>query len=158
MPLILVSLLSAAGGAFLDDPDLLNTLQTSKATSISIQESLVVTEQTEREIDLAREAYRPCSRRASILFFVLNDMSVIDPMYQFSLDAYNALFMLSIDKSPKRLKLHDRIDSLNDYHTYAVYRCDLERRAGRDGEFVKIYQSLQEFIFVAVSFDIVGFY
>ncbi|XP_025155769.1 dynein heavy chain 2, axonemal [Harpegnathos saltator] len=118
----ILHLLSAAGGAFLDDPDLLNTLQTSKATSISIQESLVVTEQTEREIDRAREEYRPCSRRASVLFFVLNDMSAIDPMYRFSLDAYNALFTLSIDKSPKRLKLHDRIDSLNDYHTYAVYR------------------------------------
>lgn len=111
-----------AGESLLDDLDLLNALQTSKATSISIQESLTVTEQTEKEIDLAREGYRPCSKRASILFFVLNDMSAIDPMYQFSLAAYNALFMLSIDKSSKKLKLSERIDSLNDYHTYAVYR------------------------------------
>lgn len=117
-----ISLLNVAGESLLDDLDLLNTLQTSKATSISIQKSLVVSEQTEKEIDLAREGYRPCSKRASILFFVLNDMSAIDPMYQFSLDAYNALFMLSIDKSPKRTKLSERIDSLNEYHTYAVYR------------------------------------
>jgi len=117
-----ISLLNVAGESLLDDLDLLNTLQTSKATSISIQKSLVVSEQTEKEIDLAREGYRPCSKRASILFFVLNDMSAIDPMYQFSLDAYNALFMLSIDKSPKRTKLFERIDSLNEYHTYAVYR------------------------------------
>lgn len=117
-----ISLLNVAGESLLDDLDLLNTLQTSKATSISIQKSLVVSEQTEKEIDLAREGYRPCSKRATILFFVLNDMSVIDPMYQFSLDAYNALFMLSIDKSPKRTKLFERIDSLNEYHTYAVYR------------------------------------
>ncbi|KAL6445588.1 hypothetical protein ACFW04_000847 [Cataglyphis niger] len=115
-------LLSVAGESLLDDVDLLNALQTSKATSISIQESLTVTEQTEKEIDLAREGYRPCSKRASILFFVLNDMSIIDPMYQFSLAAYNALFMLSIDKSSKKLKLSERIDSLNNYHTYAVYR------------------------------------
>ncbi|XP_071580099.1 dynein axonemal heavy chain 2 [Temnothorax nylanderi] len=115
-------LLSVAGETLLDDLDLLNTLQTSKATSISIQESLAVAEQTEKEIDMAREDYQPCSKRASILFFVLNDMSVIDPMYQFSLDAYNALFMLSIDKSPKKINLHERINSLNDYHTHAVYR------------------------------------
>ncbi|XP_072759448.1 dynein axonemal heavy chain 2 [Anoplolepis gracilipes] len=118
----ILHLLSVAGESLLDDLDLLNALQTSKATSISIQESLTVTEQTEKEIDLAREGYRPCSKRASILFFVLNDMSVIDPMYQFSLAAYNALFMLSIDKSPKTTKLSERIDNLNDYHTYAVYR------------------------------------
>lgn len=117
-----ISLLNVAGESLLDDLDLLNTLQTSKATSISIQKSLVVSEQTEKEIDLAREGYRPCSKRASILFFVLNDISAIDPMYQFSLDAYNALFMLSIDKSPKRTKLSERIDSLNEYHTHAVYR------------------------------------
>lgn len=116
------SLLGVAGESLLDDLDLLNTLQTSKATFISIQESLAVSERTEKEIDLAREGYRPSSKRAAILFFVLNDMSIIDPMYQFSLDAYNALFMLSIDKSPKRTNLSERIDSLNEYHTYAVYR------------------------------------
>lgn len=116
------SLLNVAGDTLLDDLDLLSALQSSKATSISIEESLVVSEQTEKEIDLAREEYRPCAQRASILFFVLNDMSLIDPMYQFSLDAYITLFMLSIDKSPKSLKLAERIDSLNEYHTYALYK------------------------------------
>lgn len=126
-----------AGETLLDDPDLLNTLQTSKATSISIQKSLTVTEQTEKEIDLAREGYRSCAKRASILFFVLNDISVIDPMYQFSLVAYNALFMLSIDKSPKRTKLSERIDSLNEYHTYAVYRYNYIQR--ESFVFIKFY-------------------
>ncbi|KAG7190743.1 hypothetical protein KM043_006815 [Ampulex compressa] len=115
-------ILYATTGSLLDDLDLLNTLQTSKSTSIAVEESLAVTEETEKEIDLAREAYRPCSKRASILFFVLNDMNLIDPMYQFSLDAYISLFTLSIEKSPKSMKLHDRIDSLNEYHTYSVYR------------------------------------
>ncbi|XP_012153483.1 dynein heavy chain 2, axonemal kl-2 [Megachile rotundata] len=115
-------LLNVAGDSLLDDLDLLSALQSSKATSTSIAESLVVSEQTEKEIDMAREEYRPCAQRAAILFFVLNDMSLIDPMYQFSLDAYITLFMLSIDKSPKSLKLTERIDSLNEYHTYALYK------------------------------------
>lgn len=119
------SLLNVAGDSLLDDLDLLSTLQSSKATATSIEESLVVSEKTEKEIDLAREEYRPCAKRAAILFFVLNDMSLIDPMYQFSLDSYITLFMLSIDKSPKSLKLSERIDSLNEYHTYAMYKYDL---------------------------------
>ncbi|MEQ2190124.1 Dynein heavy chain 2, axonemal, partial [Goodea atripinnis] len=51
-------------------------------------------------------------------------MGLIDPMYQFSLDAYINLFILSIAKSRQtyNLKLEDRINNLNDYHTYAVYR------------------------------------
>ena len=68
------------------------------------------------------QGYRPCSQRASILFFVMNDMGRIDPMYQFSLDAYIELFNNSIDKSLKHPKLDERINFLNDYHTYAVYQ------------------------------------
>lgn len=34
-----------------------------------------------------------------MLFFVLNDMGRIDPMYQFSLDAYISLFILSIGRA-----------------------------------------------------------
>ncbi|XP_076632445.1 dynein heavy chain 2, axonemal kl-2 [Colletes latitarsis] len=115
-------LLNTAGESLLDDLDLLSALQSSKATSTSIEESLVVSVETEKKIDLAREEYRPCAQRAAILFFVLNDMSFIDPMYQFSLDAYITLFMLSIEKSPKSLKLSERIESLNEYHTYALYK------------------------------------
>ena len=68
------------------------------------------------------QGYRPCAQRASILFFVMNDMGRIDPMYQFSLDAYIVLFSNSIDKSLKHPRLEERIQYLNDYHTYAVYQ------------------------------------
>ncbi|KAM4844901.1 dynein axonemal heavy chain 2 isoform 2-T2 [Thomomys bottae] len=118
----ILRLLNEATGSLLDDVQLVNTLQTSKITASEVTEQLETSETTEINIDLAREAYRPCAQRASVLFFVLNDMGRIDPMYQFSLDAYISLFILSIDKSHRSTKLKDRIDYLNDYHTYAVYR------------------------------------
>jgi dynein heavy chain len=43
-------------------------------------------------------------------------------MYQFSLDAYASLFLLSLADSPKADALADRIKALNDHHTYAVYK------------------------------------
>lgn len=49
-------------------------------------------------------------------------MSLIDPMYQFSLDAYINLFILSIEKSKHSETLEERIENLNNYHMYAVYR------------------------------------
>ncbi|KAL2765787.1 dynein axonemal heavy chain 2 isoform 1 [Daubentonia madagascariensis] len=118
----ILRLLNEATGSLLDDVQLVNTLQTSKITATEVTEQLETSEYTEINIDSAREAYRPCAQRASVLFFVLNDMGCIDPMYQFSLDAYISLFILSIDKSHRSNKLEDRIDYLNDYHTYAVYR------------------------------------
>lgn len=68
------------------------------------------------------QGYRPAAERSSILFFVLNDMGRIDPMYQFSLDSYIDLFTVSIDKSQRSAKLEERIQHMNEYHTYAVYR------------------------------------
>ncbi|XP_063786889.1 dynein axonemal heavy chain 2 [Pseudophryne corroboree] len=118
----ILRLLNEATGSLLDDVQLVNTLQTSKVTASEVSEQLESSEETEEMIDLAREAYRPCAQRASLLFFVLNDLGRIDPMYQFSLDSYIDLFHLSIDRSKRSANLEERITNLNEYHTYAVYR------------------------------------
>uniref|UniRef100_A0ABM5EJD6 Dynein axonemal heavy chain 2 isoform X2 n=1 Tax=Pogona vitticeps TaxID=103695 RepID=A0ABM5EJD6_9SAUR len=118
----ILRLLNETTGSLLDDVQLVNTLQTSKVIATDVTEQLETSETTEIKIDTAREAYRPCAQRASLLFFVLNDMGRIDPMYQFSLDAYIDLFNLSITKSHRSAKLEERIRFLNEYHTYAVYR------------------------------------
>eukprot|EP00730_Choanoeca_flexa_P002353 TRINITY_DN11019_c0_g1_i1.p1 TRINITY_DN11019_c0_g1~~TRINITY_DN11019_c0_g1_i1.p1 ORF type:complete len:1435 (+),score=328.02 TRINITY_DN11019_c0_g1_i1:91-4305(+) len=118
----ILHLLNTAKGSLLDDEELVNTLNSSKVTSVEVSEQLVVAEKTEKEIDTAREGYRPSAARAAVLFFVLDDVSRIDPMYQFSLDAYIGLFTSSIDKSVKAGGLDQRIAAINDYHTYAVYR------------------------------------
>jgi len=52
-----------------------------------------------KRIEDAREHYRPSGRQASILFFVLSDLSKIDPMYQFSLDGYKNLYSKSIEEA-----------------------------------------------------------
>jgi dynein heavy chain len=50
-------------------------------------------EATETEIDATRELYRPVARRASLLFFAISDLAAVDPMYQYSLAWYIALFV-----------------------------------------------------------------
>lgn len=40
---------------------------------------------TSQEIDVAREYYRPAAARASLLYFILNELNTINPIYQFSL-------------------------------------------------------------------------
>ncbi|GIM07381.1 hypothetical protein Vretimale_11536 [Volvox reticuliferus] len=118
----ILHLLSTATGSLLDNVTLINTLDQSKTTWEEVNASLLVAEETQKKIEAASQQYRPCSVRASVLYFVLNDLSTIDPMYQFSLDAYNDLFLISIRNSPKHDVLAERIKSLNDYHTYGVYK------------------------------------
>ncbi|XP_068632350.1 dynein axonemal heavy chain 2 [Battus philenor] len=106
----------------LENEELFQTLQISQRTSLQVKEALITAQVTEKEIDTARQGYVPVAVRASVLFFALNDLSRIDPMYQFSLDAYIDLFMYSIDRSQKSSELEERINYLNEFHTYAVYK------------------------------------
>lgn len=43
----------------------------------------------EVKINEAREHYRPVAVRASLLYFIMNDLNKINPMYQFSLKVTN---------------------------------------------------------------------
>lgn len=101
-------MLATATGSLLDNKELIFTLDASKTTWEEVNQSLQIAEVTAKEIEVASQQYRPCSTRAAILYFVLNDLSNIDPMYQFSLDSYNDLFILSIKNSPKSEKLEVR--------------------------------------------------
>jgi dynein axonemal heavy chain len=95
----ILSLLKNAGPNLLDDEVLIEALQTSKSTAETVKTQLRISEETEKKIDAARNAYRASAVRASILYFVLNDLARIDPMYQFSLEAYVKLFKQSIAES-----------------------------------------------------------
>lgn len=68
-------LLSTATGSLLDNIELINTLDASKTTWEEVNESLRVAEETTRQIEVASAQYRPCSTRAAILYFVLNDLA-----------------------------------------------------------------------------------
>eukprot|EP00232_Nephroselmis_pyriformis_P029065 CAMPEP_0182867354 /NCGR_PEP_ID=MMETSP0034_2-20130328/8675_1 /TAXON_ID=156128 /ORGANISM="Nephroselmis pyriformis, Strain CCMP717" /LENGTH=4528 /DNA_ID=CAMNT_0024999703 /DNA_START=83 /DNA_END=13669 /DNA_ORIENTATION=- len=115
-------MLSTATGSLLDNVELINTLDESKTIWEEVNASLIIAEETSKKIEEASLKYRPCSIRSSLLYFVLNDLSNIDPMYQFSLDAYVDLFLQSIAKSTKSDVLIERIKNLNDFHTYSVYK------------------------------------
>ncbi|CAF4716798.1 unnamed protein product [Rotaria socialis] len=115
-------LLSETEGSLLENVNVFQALDLSKQSQNDINETLKINEDLEIKIDLMRDNYRSVAQRAAILFFVLQDLTSIDPMYQYSLDAYIQLFVLSIEKSPRSLKLNERIEKLNDYHTYTVYK------------------------------------
>ncbi len=120
----ILELLSNSSGSLLDDEELVNTLNSSKVTFEEVQESLNIAEATKQKIDIARQGYRGVSVRAAMLYFVLYDLSRVDPMYQFSLATYIDLFILSIRNADgsSQDERAERIASVNDYHTFAIYK------------------------------------
>lgn len=81
----LLARLSAAGGNFLGDYALVENLETTKRTAAEIEVKVAEGKNTEIKINEAREQYRPAAARSSLLYFILNDLNKINPIYQFSL-------------------------------------------------------------------------
>ncbi|GLC56009.1 hypothetical protein PLESTB_001054700 [Pleodorina starrii] len=117
----ILALLSASSGNILDDEELINTLAQSKVTSNEIAAKVSEAEATEREIDETRELYRPVALRASLLFFAISDLALVDPMYQYSLTWFISLFIRGIEEAPKAPTVELRGEALNEHFTYSLY-------------------------------------
>ena len=91
----LLSRLSSAGGNFLGDTALVENLETTKRTATEIEKKVEEAKTTEKNINIARENYRPAAARSSLLYFILNDLEKINPLYQFSLKVCKVIRLLT---------------------------------------------------------------
>ncbi|XP_010211142.1 PREDICTED: dynein heavy chain 17, axonemal, partial [Tinamus guttatus] len=117
----LLARLSAASGDFLGDTALVENLETTKRTAMEIEEKVKEAKVTEMQINVAREHYRPAAERASLLYFILSDLNKINPIYQFSLKAFNVVFEKAIQRTSPADEVKQRVLNLTDEITYSVY-------------------------------------
>lgn len=117
----ILKMLFESEGNILDNEELINTLNDSKTTSGAIKRRLEEAEKTEANISNAREKYRCVATRGSIMYFVVADLGLIDPMYQFSLRYFTQLFNQTIEASPKSENLEKRLDTLLSHTTLSIY-------------------------------------
>lgn len=76
---------------------------------------------TSAQIDEAREIYRPAAARASLLYFILNELNTINPIYQFSLKAFSIVFQKAIGKAEPAEEVRQRVINLIDCISYSVF-------------------------------------
>lgn len=97
---------------------------------------------TEKKINEAREHYRPAASRASLLYFILNDLNKINPLYQFSLkvrsyvaynvtcynsllppppQAFSVVFHTAIATAEEADDVKQRVTNLIDTVTYSIF-------------------------------------
>ncbi|DBA03742.1 TPA: hypothetical protein N0F65_004159 [Lagenidium giganteum] len=115
-------MLANSKGNILDDTELIDTLGKAKITSEDINEKMAEAEVTEKAIDDSRERYRCVAFRASLLFFCIADLALVDPMYQYSLPWFVATFIKSIRTAKESDQLEERLGNLNDSATYSLYK------------------------------------
>lgn len=106
----------------LEDEELIQTLKASKSTSEIINRGMAEAEETQTTINATREEYRPVAIRGSIIYFVIANLSEIDPMYQYSLEFYINLFKKRLDLAEKSTNVQKRIEILITDLTSAFYR------------------------------------
>eukprot|EP00698_Gefionella_okellyi_P018829 TRINITY_DN568_c0_g1_i2.p1 TRINITY_DN568_c0_g1~~TRINITY_DN568_c0_g1_i2.p1 ORF type:complete len:4478 (+),score=1217.70 TRINITY_DN568_c0_g1_i2:54-13487(+) len=117
----LLSRLMSTGDKLLDDTELIAVLQNTKTTMYEVQEALASSVETESKINGAREEYRPVASRGSILYFLIAEMSLVNPMYMTSLAQFMRLFEASAVNSAPSPVAAKRISNIIEYLTYSVY-------------------------------------
>ena len=115
------SRLSSAGSNVLGDTALVENLETTKRTAAEVERKVTEARGTSKEIDAARELYRAAAARASLLYFILNDLNTINPIYQFSLKAFSVVFQKAVLKADPAPDVSSRVTSLIECITYSVF-------------------------------------
>eukprot|EP00931_Biecheleriopsis_adriatica_P052316 TRINITY_DN3041_c0_g1_i3.p1 TRINITY_DN3041_c0_g1~~TRINITY_DN3041_c0_g1_i3.p1 ORF type:complete len:5045 (+),score=1273.98 TRINITY_DN3041_c0_g1_i3:2025-15137(+) len=101
----ILALLSSSTGNILDDEELIETLSSSKVMGTKIEEQVKQQEITAQQIAEVRQVYKYHALRCAALYFIVGDMCIVDPMYQFSLDWFILMFNQSIKEAePKESK------------------------------------------------------
>ena len=113
--------LSSATGEILDNAELITTLENTKEAAVEIAKKLAQARDTADEIETTRVKYLPVAKRGSILFFVMSSLSVINNMYENSLNMYLEVFNLTLATSKRDPSLEGRLRNVVEALTYDVY-------------------------------------
>jgi dynein heavy chain, axonemal len=99
-------------GNLLDDTELIDVLATTKQTSQDVAEKLANASETNAKINEACEEFRPVAHRATLVYFLIAEFSVVNCMYQTSLAQFTELYEQSIDHSDKATLPSKRIHNI----------------------------------------------
>ena len=99
----LLKRLAEQKGDILDDIDLIENLEKSKAVSEEVKEKVKIAKETEINIVEASETYRPAANRGALVFFMMNELYKIHSFYRFSLDSFVIVVNRAIDIVAERM-------------------------------------------------------
>jgi dynein heavy chain len=105
-----------------DDEDLINTLQKSKQAAKLIEKRVAAAAKMEANINATRQSYKTVAFSASNLFFCISDLGQVDPMYQFSLEYFNRMFISAIKEADKSLDVHVRTNNIDKQFLRSLYK------------------------------------
>jgi len=118
----LLNRLTSNTGSLLEDDELIGVLANTKAKAEEVKEKLTAADETKKNINEKREQFRPVATRGAVLYFAIVEMSLVNCMYQVSLEQFSVLFMKSMDEAEKAALASKRVENIIETMTYITYR------------------------------------
>ena len=118
----LLERLSKTEGNLIDDTELIEVLNSTKAKAKEVQQKLFEAKEKQEDIGEKREIYRPVATRGSLLYFGIVEMSLVNWMYNTSLTQFLQKFDESIELAEKAATPQERVKNITMKLTYIVYR------------------------------------
>uniref|UniRef100_A0A7S2NI24 Dynein heavy chain n=1 Tax=Haptolina brevifila TaxID=156173 RepID=A0A7S2NI24_9EUKA len=125
----LLNLLATAEGDILSNEALIITLEETKVTVNEINAKGSIAAKKEIEIAQTFESYRVDAARGSLIYFLMNKLGVMGPMYQYSLAAFNFIFYKALDKARQpepdeagNTSVSERVQLLLESVTYSLFK------------------------------------
>jgi len=89
--------LATAQGDITEDVELIEGLEETKRIATDISQKAELAKETQANIKITSEKYRPVANRSSLLFFLMNELVKIHTYYIYSLAAFTLVFYRGID-------------------------------------------------------------
>ncbi|KAK2844448.1 hypothetical protein Q5P01_011107 [Channa striata] len=103
------------------EDDLLSHLSAAHSNFLGDISLVVEARENETKINEAPELCRPAAEGASLLFFIISDLNKINPMYQFSLKAFNLVFTKAMAHAERHEDVRTSVQPLTEAITYSVF-------------------------------------
>ncbi|CAL6104222.1 Dynein_heavy chain [Hexamita inflata] len=117
--------LSSFQGSVLDNEPLIQVLNESKRVSQIIKEKEIASASTRAEIAKYYSLYNPIGVRAALIYFLISDMSMVEPMYLFALGYYKQLVQQEIkridDFHGDQDKISQRVEIIIEKMTFNLF-------------------------------------
>lgn len=106
---LILRLLREAGDDLLADEALLASLDSSKRLTDDITHKLEAARHLSARIEAARKAFRPVAVHGARLFFAVQSLPALDPLYQFSMSWFRELFKESLVLGEQEVRERDAL-------------------------------------------------
>lgn len=105
----------------LSDVQLIEGVEAMKKAANEITDAVEKGKETEAGINEAREVYRSVAQEASMLYFLLLQMSNVDYTYQYSLVSFLSFFYKSLEIAPEHSDILERVKLLCESLRITIY-------------------------------------